>query len=73
VERVSVFPLDADMVESGGKKMELKNYRIEFEEGLTLLIWVDEDARLCRALMEGSNLDVIRSDFYEAALADRDR
>jgi hypothetical protein len=40
---------------------------------LTLLIWVDEDARLCRALMEGSNLDVIRSDFYEAALADRDR
>lgn len=73
VERVSVFPLEADMVESGGKKVVLKNYRIEFEEGLTLLIWVDEDARLCRALMQGSNLDVVRSDFYEATLANKGR
>lgn len=73
VERVSVFPLDADRVESGGKKIELKNYRVEFEDGLTLLVWVDGDARLCRALMEGAGLDVIRSDFYEAALANRDR
>ncbi|MBN2337920.1 MAG: hypothetical protein JXP48_05195, partial [Acidobacteria bacterium] len=73
VERVSVFPLEADMVEVGGKKIELRNYRMDFEDGLSLLVWVDRDARLCRVLMEGSNLDVIRSDFYGAALANRDR
>lgn len=73
VEQVSVFPLEIDVVSSGGKKVQLRNYRIEFEEGLTLLVWVDEDARLCRALMQGGNLDVVRSDFYEAAKANMGR
>lgn len=71
VEQVSVFPLESDVVSAGGKKVQLRNFRIEFEEDMALLVWVDQDRRLCRLLLEGSNLDVIRSDFYETNRGDQ--
>ncbi len=65
VERLSVFPLETGIVKSEGKDLELRNYRIGFEEGLVLYVWVDRERRLGRLAMEGATIDVVRSDLYK--------
>ena len=36
---------------------------------LTMLLWVDEDKRLCRMFLRGPNVEVIRSDLFDRLVA----
>ncbi|MBN1568667.1 MAG: hypothetical protein JXA73_12540 [Acidobacteria bacterium] len=72
VERLSIFPLETAIHKYKGNVIQLRNYRIEFREGLAMLIWVDRDKRLCRLFLEGSNIDVVRDDLFGQVSAQRD-
>ena len=65
IEKLSINPVNTGILEQESKELRLKNYEIEMQNGLSMLLWVDKGNHLYRLFIKGPNIDVIRSDLFD--------
>ncbi len=65
IEKLSVIPAAVNLSVHESMGLRLRNYRIEIGDQMSMLLWVDEDKRLCRMFLQGPNVEVIRSDLFD--------
>ncbi len=65
IKPLTVTPVRTFIHENESKDLKLRNYEIEIDERLTILIWVDSNNHLYRMYFKGPNVEVLHSDLYD--------
>lgn len=64
IVKIMVTPSNTILPDHDNKELKIKNYEIEVDNEINILLWVDQDNRLYRMFIQGPNIEVIREDLF---------
>ncbi len=64
IVKIMVTPSNTILPDHDNKELKIRNYEIEVENEMKILLWVDQDNRLYRMFIQGPNIEVIREDLF---------